>query len=1550
MEGGDQVVAEVDDRVVAMSFENDKFESGVSKTMSTLEKLKAALKFENASKGLTDLEDASNKVTLGHIASAVDSIKSKFTALKLVGIQVLGNIVTAAVSAGARLVKSLTLDPLTAGFKNYETQINAVQTILANTGLKGKKGLGQVNSALADLNTYANKTVYNFSEMARNIGTFTAAGVKLRPAVNAIKGIANLAALSGSNSQQASSAMYQLSQAIAAGQVHLQDWNSVVNAGMGGAVFQKALMRTGEAMGTISKGAYKVDKATGKATISGESFRQSIQSKPGQTSWLTSDVLTKTLAQFTGDLSDAQLKSEGFTKSQIKAIQAQAQVALHAATNIKTVTQLSQALKEEVATAWGAIFKTIFGDINQATSIFSKAHIVLENALTGPIYSLNKLLQDWSKLGGRDKAIDAIKNAFAALGSVMKPLGSAFREIFPPATGKELYNITVAIDNLFKKLTLGPKSSDELKRSFAGLFAILDIGKQLLGGIFTVLGKVFGAFLGGSGSILTVTGSLGDFLVSVDKSLKQGNRLHNFFSKLGDALAAPVKLLVRLKDVIIGLFAGFEPKMADGVSTALGDMGKKLSPMSKVMDGVDKAWQKFLGTLGKAGQILQPVVQSIANFFSDIGPAIAKAISTTNFSGVFEVIKVGLLGGIFVTLRKFLKGGILKGLGGGILGNISESFDALTGSLTALQTNIKAKTLQTIAIAVALLTASVVALSFIDAKKLNTAMSAMTIAFGQLLGAMAILTNISKSAGFIKLPFIAAGLVALSTAILILTGAVKNLSGLSWDQLAKGLGGVSVLLIGISRASGPLSKNSAGMISAGVGIAAIAVAMKILASAIADFGGMSFTEIGKGLGTIAAALVTIALASKLFPSGGMVSIGVGLIGVAAGLNLLAKAVAAFGNLDLSTIAKGIGAIAVSMGVIAVAMWAMPPGLPLMAAGLILVSVALKGIAKAVSDFGGMSIGELAKGLLSMAAALAILAAALIFMEGSLPGAAALVVAAAGLTLLAPAMKSLGSQSWGSIIKGLVALAGALVILGVASIVLAPVAPALLALGAAMLLIGGGLALAGVGISLIGAGLSAIAVSGPIALGIMVKALIDFAGALPKVVGSFVDGLIQIVTHIANAAPQFVTALGKILVALSKAVIAAAPNLANAFIALISAGLKVISTMAPQLISAGWDLLKALLRGVQNNIADVVRMAAGIITTILTTLASKAGSIVSAGAKALGSFLLGIANNVGQIIAAGVAIVVSVITGVGNSAGKLVKAGASAVSSFLSAFGDAANTIIKAGTTMIANVITGVGNDATKLVKSAANAVGKFINSVSNEAVKLIDEGAQAILNFLNGVDAAVKKYEPRIIAAGVNIGKDIIAGALQGLSGAAGQIVAKVEGIFGDALRAAKHKLGIHSPSTEFAEVGKFMMLGVVQGLNDNAISVNRSLGDTSDGMVDVMVKSLSKVPDMLDGLVNFDPTITPVLDLSSVKSGAQQMSDILAKTPVDAVASLGQASSISASQVAKQQEEAAPSSQPAPNISFEQNNYSPAALTPVEVYRQTKNQLSQLRKVVIPT
>jgi tape measure domain-containing protein len=1528
-------MATVDDKVVSMSFESSKFESGVNKVIQALDKLKAALKFPDAGKNLDQINASAQKVDLGHIGRAVDSIKGKLSALSVAALAVFANIATKAVSAGGRLIKSLTLDPVIAGFKEYETGLNAVQTILSNTSAAGTK-LKDVNKTLNELNTYADKTIYNFSEMTKNIGTFTAAGVDLKTAAGSIKGIANLAALSGSNSQQASTAMYQLSQAISAGKVSLQDWNSVVNAGMGGTVFQRALAQTAQHMGTLGDGAVQLKGKMKNVTIEGQSFRESIQAKPGEKSWLTSDVLTTTLKQLSGDLTDAQLKAQGYSDAQIKAIQTQAKMALNAATQVKTLSQLLDTIKESVGSGWAQTWQIIFGDFGEAKTLFTGLSNSIGGFVSASANARNKVLGDWKDLGGRTLLIESIKNIFEALGAAIKPIKEAFRDIFPATTGKQLYDLTVRFKQFTETLKPGPETIDGLRRTFRGLFALLDIGKQLIGGIFTVFGKLFGVIGEGSGGFLQITGSLGDFLVSVDEALKKGDRLHNFFATIGTILAAPIRMLGKLRDALMNLFGGFS---SGGFSEQMGGMNRALTPFQKGLQAIAEAWNKFLDGFGNAGKVLQPIFDSIVKLFEQLGPSIGKAISSMNFDAILQVIRTGLLGGIFLTIKKFLgKGTLGDALGGGILSSIAGSFEALEGSLTALQTNIKAKTLKEIAIAVALLAGSIVALSFVNADKLNAALSAMTIAFGQLLGAMAILTNVTKSIGFIKLPVIAASLIMLAGAVDLLSLAVIGLSRLSWGELAKGLSGVAVLLVAISAASGPLSKNAPGMISAGLGLIAIAVALKILASAIGDFGGLSWAAIGKGMISVAVALGIMASATKLFPPG-MVAVGAGLIAVAVGLKIVANVISQFGRMDWKTIAKGMVGVAGGLLIIAGAMNLMPANMLASAAGLLLVSFAIKGIAKALESMGGMSVGEIAKGLIALAGALTILTVAMYAMTGAIAGAAALVVVSAGLSMLAPAMVALGQQSWGQIIKGLIALTGALVILGAAGLLLGPVAPSLLALGAAMVLIGGGLALAGAGIALIGIGLSAIAVSAPVAVGVLVQALINLAEAIPRVIGKLVLGLLQIVQEISKVAPQFVAALAQILVMLVDAVIKIAPKLQQAFQVLITLALKTLSNAAPEFVQTGFDLLMALLKGINNNLNRVVSMVVTIVITLLNTLANQLFRIQAAGVHLLQVFIQGIVNTYGLIISTAVTMVTHIANTIANNIGKIISAGASVVAHFVGAIADAGGRIVSAGVTAMTRLLNGIADKMDDLVSAGVRAASKFVSAVAHGAAELTDKGAQAIIDFMNGVASAIRRHDDEMGRAGGNLASAIIGGLVNGLTAGAGRVISALGGVVGKAVSAAKKKLHIGSPSRVFYEIGGWIIEGLANGIDDNSDTAAKVVRD----MVGNMVDSISQLPAALDGLIEQEPVITPILDLSAVQTGATEMSNIVATTPVVATASYGQATSISSEQaaVATDQPAVAPGGT---LVQFEQNNYSPTALTEVEIYRQTKNQLSQIR------
>ena len=444
----------IDEKVVEMRFDNKQFESNVATSMSTLEKLKKSLKLDGVSKGLEKINSAAKSNNIESLGDAANTVGLRFNAMYTMADQALRNITTRVQHTAESMVKALTIDPIMSGFKEYETQINAVQTIMANTSSKGTT-LDQVNAALDELNKYADLTIYNFTEMTRNIGTFTAAGIDLDTSVSAIQGIANLAAVSGSTSQQASTAMYQLSQALASGTVKLMDWNSVVNAGMGGQVFQDALKETARVHGIA------IDKMIEEQG----SFRETLSE-----GWITSEILTETLEKFTMAAEEGSeqwekykqsLMDTGYTEAQAESILKMANTATDAATKVKTFTQLWDTLKEAAQSGWTQTWEYIIGDFEEAKAFLTELHgffsgIIEESAsrrnnLIGEVFSSN-----WEKLIGKINEAGVETSQFED--SIRKVVGD-----------NDLDSLIEKYGSIQKAAEEGAISSNTLKKALDGI-------------------------------------------------------------------------------------------------------------------------------------------------------------------------------------------------------------------------------------------------------------------------------------------------------------------------------------------------------------------------------------------------------------------------------------------------------------------------------------------------------------------------------------------------------------------------------------------------------------------------------------------------------------------------------------------------------------------------------------------------------------------------------------------------------------------------------------------------------------------------------------------------------------------------------------------------------------------------------------------------------------------------------------------------------------------------------------------------------------------------
>lgn len=1394
-------MSSIDNRVVQMGFENQKFESGIQTSIKSLESLNKSLKLDGAAKGLSGVEKSASKINLGPLSSAIDTVASRFTTMGIIGTTALVNVTNSAINAGKRMVSALTIDPVKMGFNEYETKMGSIQTILTNTAHAGTS-LEEVNATLNELNTYADKTIYNFAEMTRNIGTFTAAGIDLKTSAEAIQGIANLAAGSGSNAEQASTAMYQLSQAMAAGSVKLQDWNSVVNAGMGGKLFQDALVKTGQAMGKNIK--------------SSENFRESLQR-----GWLTTEVLTKTLQDFAKDES-----------------------LLNAATQVKTFTQLWDTMQESVQSGWSQTWEYIIGDKDQATEMLTGISSAFESIIGPGAEARNVMFKFWNENGGRDAIIGAITNAFKALGSILSPIGKAFREVFPAMTGERLTEISKRIKEMTDKFKISEPTLNNIKRLFKGVFSVISVGVDLVKNIGKGFLDLVNVLVPVGGNFMEIAGNVGDFLTKMSETIKQSGIFKVVVSSAVDFVKAAIDGLKKAVEFVIDIFGrlfNIDIGGLKGLGEAITTNFKPFETLGNIIESVFTGIQWIFSKVG-------PAIQSFASFLGGVFKRIIDEVKTI-FGGdgasMGDVINGGLLGALILGVYKLIKA--LKGLAedaGGIIEGITDVLDGVKGSLEAYQNSLNANTLLKIAGAIGILALALVALGRLDGQSLLNALGAITVLFVELFAFMAVFIKTLGGKGFVGMFKASTAMLILAGAVSILAGAVKQMSDIGWDGLVQGLVGVAGAMAILVVASKTMEKNSKGMIKSGIALVIFGKAIQVLAKAVEKLGALDPETLTKGLVGVGVLLAELSLFIKTTKIDGMAmfkavgililaqalnvmanavikmstldlnQLGKGLLGVgglllqlslflkmtggssktistAIGLTILggallimSKAIKNMGSLDYNVIVQGLLTMASTLTILAIGMKMMPKGMIGQAVAITILAGALNIIAGVIAKMGGLDWNVIVKGLITMGGALVTIGLAMKLMSGGIGAAVSLMVIAGAIRLLAPALERMGNLSLEQIGKGLLTLAGAFGVIGLAGLLLGPLVPILLGLAGAIVLLGIAAAAVGAGMLAFSAGMAALAVSGVAGGAALTAIFTSLIELIPLFMIKIAEGFVQLVAIIGENAPMIVQAFVNVLVSVITAIVEQTPFVISSFLNLITGVLTALGTAIPQLVSAA------------------VQMVVGFINGI----ASQIGNVISAGVNLIISFVMGINNNIGRVVDVAFKTIIAFINGLA---------------------------------TAIANNSGAIRSAVGNLIRSIAGAVTGMLGDIKN-------------------------------------IGVNIIKGMMGGISSMASKLANSAMNVVKGAVRGVKSFLGIHSPSRLFAEIGMFTAQGMAVGLDDNASTVADSatgIGETAYNSLQSAMGSLSSA---LVGDMDVDPTIRPVMDLTNIQNGTKAMAGML--------------------------------------------------------------------------
>lgn len=1470
----------IDNKIVELTFKNGQFEKAANESLSTLDKLKKAVSFKGVSEGFNNITKAANKVTFGLLTTGISKVQADFSAMEVVVNSALANITNSAVNAGKRIINALTLEPVTTGFTEYETKINATQVIAANTGaleelnrqmeytekeaeiigevLRGAWGNGadrlkaltdagydyehiqsgvnaeianagsdsekaassmeDINRVLEEMNTFADKTIYNFPQMTNNLGKFVAAGMGLDEAATAITGMAALAAVSGASAEDMSRATYQMSQAMAAGVVKLQDWNSLKNANMANARFKEELKKTAKEHGVA------IDDMIEKEG----SFEYTLQN-----GWLTSDIFSETLAKYTDETTEL------------------GSMAMKAATEVKTISQLWDTLKESVQSGWTTSWEYILGDFVEAKDLLTGINNTVTAMLQPISDARNEALKYWhDNVYGRDRFVEALKNLWTAINQIASPIKEAFNEMFGGVTGKNLVSLTNRFYQFTRRIQVSEDAITDIKKIATGFFSVIKLGVNVVKQIVSAIGNVIKSVSGGTGNILDLGASVGDTVASFADWVAESNVVEDVLTKIFNFIRSiPGKLKTaasQAKGFIYKLFGVDTPEEIEAADKAISDFVTNIttsignfigsiadgSAFSKFSGYLETIKQKFSDTTSAANDttsVLDKMKEAFIGAFNTIKARVEEFSNpiVEAFTGEDDKIdwgKVGAFGSaaliiaslvkIFTTIRDVTDD--IKGLKDTIIEGIQGIFDGIKGVFTSFQNNMKAQTILTIAISIGILVAALWLLTTVEPERLESALSALTTVIIGLAGAFITFSKVLSKAALAGKTLVGAAalVVAFAIGLIIFAVAFEYFKNMEYEDLVKGaLSVVVVLKIMMKALKGVAMSNPEGMTAAAVVMVGMAIAVRLIAGAMTELAKLDVGGLVKA--SVALVVITGCLSAMVKSVGKMqpdkmIQAGVGLVIMSVAMGLIAAGIVALSVIPVDNLLQGVGVMAAAflamVGLIGVMSKFKPEQMIQAGIGLLLMSVAMDVLVGSIGVMAMLPLKNLG-GAIGAFAVVGGIIAGIIFLMGKFKPEK-MIAAGIGLILMSVAMTNVmtaigalalvDSGKLESTVNQIIKLAA---VLAAIVVVITYVKGVIGGSG------GGGFKIALnpfiVNLLLLAAAIWLIAD----AFSIGVKAFNSFRNAL---------------LAWANTDPN---AIAQGFINFSIAITLAAPAI-----------LQALQTLALLIVGSIGALLLGIAQAIDMYVPDILIYLIDALTKciwpLLDFLLQLAGPITERIIDILVVFVLTLANGMDRIVDALIVFLIKTIDALADS----------------------------------------VEKRKTEIARSVAKFIWAVVDLFIEAIVQFVDVGQDVVTNLMEGFDEATGGALTKFFT----FGSDIIDGIWNGIKEKWEGLKEGIKSVGDSLLSVFGITIDSNSPSKEFAKLGSYIPQGIAMGINQDSDTAMDAIGGLADDSISAFNDQMQYINEAISGGIGSDFTITPVLDLTNVEEGATSIHDML--------------------------------------------------------------------------
>ena len=1400
---------DVDERVVSLDLENERFESKVQNTIKSLSQLTKALNLDGATDGLSELQKTANSMNFGELIDGLDTINNRFNVVTYAVNALVANLTNKAVNAAERFVKSLSVDQVAAGWNKYNQQLSYVQTIMNATG----KSVEDVDKIIAKLAWFSDETSFSLNEMMSALSTAAASGADLEKVIPMVEGIATATAYAGKSGSEFVHVIRNIMQSYSSGYLSLMDWKSVELMQVNSKQLEQTLIDTAVELGKLQDG---------QVTPAG--FRDSLKDK-----WIDTEVMEIGFSKFSAmmekayKLIDAGMfkqasdaieylsnKTQDYTEAAKKLVSSGAftdldsaikyltednedyiAAATKAAQSAKTFGEMVDATADAVSTAFSNIFKEIFGDYNESVKLWTDLANFLWEVLVPPLQNVRDMLSTWKDYGGRDQIIQGFQNIYEAVVALIKPIHEVFREFIPKKSTQDLINFSKNFKKFTETLIISSEQAEKIKDAIRGIMDILSVMFRIVSNVIKPLTSLISPILN---IILDLSSVIGKLLSSIANGSNIVNDLNLSFEPLLNLFDKLIGVVTKIKDGFVDMFDALDAdeKISTLISTII--VGIAAIAGAKIPKGLTQVFDYFMGknTTKTIDSFIEPlknlkgIGKNMVGILSDVRDVLKAYQTEIKARAIIKIAAaIALLGASLKVIASISADDLTNGLTA--LTIIIAELTAMVAILSGLSTTTLSKSgltlggltgiglgLLFIAAAIAILSKSMANLSSLNVDELARGLFAITIMLGELTVVASILGaqggKMTKGAG---------QLILMSLAVLILSNAIVKLGAVDFIELAKGLSSVVVLLAGLGVTINSIEPNK--IVKASVGMILISTAIVILSNAVVKLGAVDFIELVKGLSAVIILLAGLGVTINSMEPNKIIKSAVGMIFMSTAIVILSNAVVKLGAMDFVDLAKGLSAVIILLSSLGIAINTIKPDRIIKASiGMILMSTAIVILSNAVAKLGSMDFVDLAKGLTSVVVLISAIGVAV-----NVIGPAKIIAFGVGLTIVSAAIAILtaallsisavasGDNGLKTMTIAIGSLAAAFLVLGVAAGIFTAVGPALLAGIGIMAALAGIAAVLGAGLALAGIGITALAGS----LGAFAAALAGSAILIGKSLAIIVKELIKTIPDLAE-------------------------ELMNGFVKMIQTAAEKL----PELIKGFGDIVVGLISGLLDTITEsgpkIVKSIIDFILMLITELIARIGQILAK----LGDLLLAIVNGIADWV---------------DANGEAIY--------------NAAKHLVLALINAIITVVTSLFGDIFNLGK---NLWTKFKEGVASKYSDI----KTSVKNFISDIASAIRSR----VTEFWQIGQNIVQGLKNGIKNAWNGMTGWIKNLGGDIVSGLKSVLGIHSPSKETFAIGRYVVEGLRNGISEytHIVSpVTKKLGKSIVDGISSNVGDLSITP-----------------------------------------------------------------------------------------------------------